>query len=103
VPDLWFWLLLGVVNAGLVAVVWREAWKRALAHHAEILREARGKAFAEGRAYEKERNENIAAATEADRKATIRKNRSEGSRKAWETRKNGAGLLPPAPRDGRDG
>jgi hypothetical protein len=82
-PDLWFWLLLGVVNALLVYVVWGETRKRALLHLADIVREARGEAFKEGREYEKERALNIAAATEADRKATITRNRSEAQKRRY--------------------
>lgn len=103
-PDLWFWLLLGVVALIVGYVADRDGF--AAGKHTGYTRgyvEGLNAGVEQGKAVERERALNIAAATEADRKATIRKNRSEGSRKAWETRKNGAGLLPPAPRDGRDG
>lgn len=80
-PDLWFWLVLGVVNAGLVWVVWREASRRGYDDGCAV-------GHARGREYERERNLNIAAATEADRLATIRRNRSNGARAAWQTRKS---------------
>jgi hypothetical protein len=89
-PDLWFWLLLGVVNAGLVVAVWREAERRTERRWSDAVsrREAkdaadRQEAFANGRAYERERALNIAAATEADRKATITRNRSEAQKRRY--------------------
>jgi allophanate hydrolase subunit 2 len=88
VPDLWFWLLLGVVALLVGYVADRSGFAAG-----DLMGYSRGyvaglnAGVEQGKAVERERALNIAAADEADRKATIRKNRSEGSKAAWVTRK----------------
>jgi hypothetical protein len=101
VPDLWFWLLLGVVNAGLVVTVWMEAvkhterrWSDAVSRREGTEAADKEEAFKAGRAYEKERNLNIAAADEAARLAMIRKNRSDAQKERWARRKLAGDVVP---------